>query len=103
MVDVTLPENARVIPSASIAIPDARDIYLARTYAYVAAGSEGLRIIDIERPEQPRDFLTYNAGGEINDTYSVRLAMTNASLFAYLSSMCPEVQLSFAFSASETF
>ena len=84
VVDVTLPENARVIPSASIAIPDARDIYLARTYAYVAAGSEGLRIIDIERPEQPRDFLTYNAGGEINDTYSVRLAMTNASLFAYL-------------------
>src|SRR6185295_9270596 len=82
VVDVTIPERALVVPGAAVRIPDARDVYVARTYAYVAGGKDGLVIVDVEKPEQPRQVLSYDAGGQMNDVYSVRLAMTNASLFA---------------------
>ena len=32
-------------------IADARGLYVARTYAYVAAGAQGLVIVDVEQPE----------------------------------------------------
>ena len=32
---------------------DARRIYLARTYAYVAAKGQGLAIVDVTKPEHP--------------------------------------------------
>ena len=63
---------------------DARNIYLARTYAYVAAGTEGLVILDIEQPEQPRVDQVFNAGGCINDLNDVKLGITYVSEFAYL-------------------
>jgi hypothetical protein len=74
----------RRVESASIPIPHAHDIYLARTYAYVAGGEEGIAIIDIERPESPRLDQTFNDGGKLNDAHSVKVAMTNASLYAYV-------------------
>ncbi len=84
VLDVTRPDSVQPLAEGTYRLEDARDIYLARTYAYVAAGPRGLVILDIERPQEPRHFLTYDAEGEINDTHAVRLAMTNASLFAYL-------------------
>jgi len=84
VLDVTIPENTRPITTGTVRLDDARDIYLARTYAYVAAGKDGLVILDIEKPESPRLLLNYDAGGKINDAYAVRLAMTNASSFAYI-------------------
>ena len=63
---------------------DAHSIYLARTYAYVAAGTQGLVILDIEKPEQPRIDQIYNAGGCINDLNDVKLGITYVSEFAYL-------------------
>ena len=63
---------------------DARNIYLARTYAYVAAGKHGLQIVDIERPEHPKLYLSFTDEGRINDLNDVKVATTNASLFAYL-------------------
>ena len=51
-VDITDPAHPRV--AASVAIPDARSVYVARTYAYVAGGAQGMVIVDVERPEQPR-------------------------------------------------
>ena len=63
---------------------DARNIYLARTYAYVAGGAEGLVILDIERPAEPRIDQVYNAGGGINDLNDVKLGITYVSEFAYL-------------------
>ena len=57
---------------------------MARTYAYVAAGEQGLVIVDVERPEQPRIDQMFNAGGAINDVHDVKVAMTNASEFAYV-------------------
>jgi hypothetical protein len=84
VVDVTNPKAPRFVPGATVRMPDARGLYLARTYAYVAAGSQGLVIVDIERPERPAIDQTFNAGGAINDAHDVKLAMTNASLFAYI-------------------
>ena len=62
----------------------AMDVYLARTYAYVAAGSQGLVIVDIERPEFPTIDQIFNGDGRINDARAVRVGMTNASLYAYI-------------------
>ncbi|MEQ1604102.1 MAG: hypothetical protein ABL999_04470 [Pyrinomonadaceae bacterium] len=72
------------VEGASVPLAHAHDIYLARTYAYVANGEEGLAIIDIERPQQPKLDQTFNAGGTINDAHAVKVAMTNASLYAYV-------------------
>ena len=63
---------------------DARGIYVARTYAYVAAGSQGIVIVDVERPESPKVDQTFNADGELNDARDVKIAMTNASVFGYV-------------------
>ena len=62
-------------------LAEARDIYVARTYAYVAAGDKGLAIIDVERPEHPGAPKFFTG---VNDAYAVRIGMTNASLFAYV-------------------
>lgn len=72
-----------LIDSAVVPLKDAKDIYVARTYAYVANGSEGVAIIDVERPENPKLDQTFNDGGSLNDTHSIKVAMTNASLYAY--------------------
>jgi hypothetical protein len=84
VVDVTLPEKARVVEGALVKLEHAHNVYLARTYAYVAAGKEGLVIVDIERPDKPKIDLTFNANGKINDAHDVKVGMTNNSLFAYI-------------------
>ena len=50
----------------------------------MAALGKGLAIVDVERPEQPGTPSFFNAGGAMNDTWSVRVGMTNASAFAYV-------------------
>ena len=77
--DMRRPEE-----KALIRMKEARDIYVARTYAYVAAGHEGLAIVDIENPEKPGKPEYFNAGGAMNDTQAVKVGMTNASLYAYV-------------------
>ena len=84
VIDVTVPEQARVVGGALVPLADAHDVYVARTYAYVANGREGIAIIDIERPETPRLDQMFNAEGQLNDVHQVKIAMTNASLFAYV-------------------
>lgn len=76
--------QARVIEGASVPLEDAHDVYVARTYAYVANGKHGVAIVDVEQPERPRLDQTYNANGALNDVHQVKIAMTNASLFAYV-------------------
>src|SRR5207247_1446140 len=53
VLDVTAPREPRAVDGAAVPIPDARSVYLARTYAYVAAGRTGLAIVDVERPTRP--------------------------------------------------
>jgi hypothetical protein len=84
VVDVTTPARPRPVPKAVVRLADAHGIFLARTYAYVAAGAQGLAIVDIERPETPALDQIYDAGGAINDARDVKVGMTNASLFAYV-------------------
>ena len=63
-------------------LKNAQRFYVARTYAYVANGPEGLAIIDIENPERPRLDQMFNAGGALNDTRAVQIGSVNASMFA---------------------
>jgi hypothetical protein len=41
-------------------------------------------IIDIERPEQPSVYSAFSDNGALNDTNDIKVASTNASLFAYV-------------------
>jgi hypothetical protein len=84
VVDVTVPEQARVVEGAFVPLAHAHDVYVARTYAYVANGKDGIAIVDVEQPERPRLDQMYNAEGRLNDVHQVKIAMTNASLFAYV-------------------
>ena len=83
VLDVTTPESPRAT-GTTVRVPQANAVYLARTYAYVAAGSQGLVILDIQDPERPKLDQVFNAGGALNDTRDVKLGMTNNSLFAYV-------------------
>ena len=60
--DVTNLRNPLPVPEATVPLADARRIYIARTYAYVAAKAEGLVILDVENPTRPRIFQRVNAG-----------------------------------------
>jgi hypothetical protein len=88
VLDTTHLEAPRPIPGAALFLPEARNIYLARTYAYVAGGSQGLLILDITNPERPRIDQIFNAGGCINDLCDVKLGITYTSEFAYLADGC---------------
>jgi len=84
VLDVTRLDQPRVVPGATIPLDDARNIYVARTYAYVAAGKQGVAIVDVERPEHPKLDQVFNAGGPVNDVYDVKVGMVSSSLFAYI-------------------
>ena len=84
VIDVTDPERPHVVPNAMVAIADARDIYLCRTYAYVAGGKDGLMLVDIEKPEAPTLALAFNDEGHMNDTSAVKTGITNSCLYAYV-------------------
>jgi len=83
-VDVTDPTRPRHVGTARVPLADANRIYVARTFAYVAAGKEGLAIIDVERPEAPALYQKYTAEGKLDDARDVIVGSTNASLFAYV-------------------
>ncbi|MEE4316702.1 MAG: hypothetical protein V2I74_06940, partial [Erythrobacter sp.] len=90
--DVTSLRNPVAIPQATVPLADARRIYVARTYAYVAGGREGLIILDVKNPRSPKVYQRYR--GEIgvdyaptllmDDVQDVIVATTNASLIAYV-------------------
>jgi hypothetical protein len=84
VLDVTSLAEPKVVRGARVPFRDARNVYLARTYAYVAAGADGLGIVNVQRPEQPVLDQMFNAGGQLDDTNDVKVGMTNASLFAYI-------------------
>ena len=77
-------QAARLVEGAFVKLEDAHDVYVARTYAYVANGKHGIAIVDVEQAERPQLDQMYNADGQLNDVHQVKIAMTNASLFAYV-------------------
>ncbi|MDT5158233.1 MAG: hypothetical protein QOH51_2590 [Acidobacteriota bacterium] len=84
VLDVTDLEHPQPVTGASVPLRDAHGIYLAREYAYIGAGSDGLAIVDIERPEQPKLDQLFNDGGKLTDARDVKVGMAYASLIAYV-------------------
>jgi hypothetical protein len=82
--DVTSLRNPVAMPEGTVALGDARRIYIARTYAYVAAKQDGLVILDVKNPRAPKVFQKVTLEGSLNDAEDVIVATTNASLFAYV-------------------
>ena len=82
VVDLTEPTRPIAIPRATLHLNHAERLYVARTYAYVANGPEGLAIVDVENSERPRLEQMFNAGGALNDTRAVQIGSVSASEFA---------------------
>ncbi|HEU4624213.1 MAG TPA: hypothetical protein VFS52_05585 [Steroidobacteraceae bacterium] len=82
VIDVTQPTKPRIVNGARVPLADGHKLFVARTFAYVAAGSAGLAIIDVEKPEKPKLYQMFNDG--VRDARDVIVATTNASLFAYV-------------------
>jgi hypothetical protein len=85
VVDITDPTKPKLIPGATVPLKHAQRFYLARTYAYVADGEDGLAFIDITNPEKPKLERLYNADGTLNDVRAVQVGSINASEFALVS------------------
>lgn len=83
VIDVTDPTRP-VLEESKVLIANAGGIHLARTYAYVAAGKEGIVIVDATQPEDLKEFKRFNADGQLLDSRDVTVSTTNASLFAYV-------------------
>ena len=84
IVDVTDQETPRIVPGAFVPMADARNLHVARTYAYVAGGSEGLWIVDVKNPEKPTVYQQFTANGTMTDARDVVVGTTNASLIGYV-------------------
>lgn len=82
--DVTNLRNPVAVPSGTVPLANARKVYLARTYAYVAAKQDGLVIVNITRPQAPVIYLKETFGGRMTDVEDVMVATTNASLIGYV-------------------
>jgi len=82
--DVTDLAHPKRIPTGRAALDDARSIYVARTYAYVAGGKNGLAIFDVENPEVPRLDQVFNANNAMHEVNDVKIGMVAGSAFAFI-------------------
>jgi hypothetical protein len=82
VLDITDPYRPTPVSGATVPLRNPGRLYVARTYAYVANGPEGLAIIDVENPERPHLDQMFNAGGLLNDTRAVQIGSVSASQFA---------------------
>jgi hypothetical protein len=84
VLDVTDLAQPHVVSNAQVPLHDARNIYVARTYAYVADGKEGVAIVDVEKPEAPKLDRMFTADGVLNDVRDIKVGMVDASAFAFI-------------------
>jgi hypothetical protein len=82
--DVTNLAQPKPVANTLVPFADARNIYVARTYAYVSAGTQGLALIDVEKPDVPKLDQLFNAGGQMNDVNDVKVGMVAGSAFAFV-------------------
>jgi hypothetical protein len=82
--DVTDLAHPKMTKTGRAALDDARNIYVARTYAYVAAGKNGLGIFDVENPEAPRLDQVFNANQAMHEVNDVKIGMVAGSVFAFV-------------------
>jgi hypothetical protein len=84
VLDVSDLGNPRLVSGAIVPLDDARNVYVARTYAYVAAGKQGIAIVDVEKPEEPKLDQIFTAGAKLTDTRDIKIGMVDASAFAFV-------------------
>src|SRR6202023_2243290 len=84
VLDVTDLAQPKPISSALIPLEDGRNVYVARTYAYVSAGKQGIAIVDVEKPEEPKLDQIFTADGKLTDTRDIKIGMVDASAFAFV-------------------
>ncbi len=82
--DITNPAEPKLVPEAFTPLRDPRGLVIYRTWALIAAGEEGLVIVDVENPEKPGPPEAFNAGGVLNDARGITVGSTYASTFAYI-------------------
>lgn len=83
-IDVTNPASPKLVSGNTIPMKRAYKMHLARTFAYVAAGEEGLVIVDITNPAKMVEYQRTTIEGQITDARDVVVATTNASLMGYI-------------------
>jgi hypothetical protein len=84
VLNVTNLAQPQAEPHVLIPLPDARNIYVARTYAYISAGKQGLAIVDVETPTAPKLDQLFTANGQLNDVNDVKIGMVAGSAFAFV-------------------
>jgi hypothetical protein len=84
VLDVTDLSQPKPVANTLVPFEDARNIYVARTYAYVSAGKQGLGIVDVENPGVPKLDQLFTAEGQLNDVNDVKIGMVAASAFAFV-------------------
>ncbi|HVH61706.1 MAG TPA: hypothetical protein VM709_15290 [Candidatus Sulfotelmatobacter sp.] len=82
--EVTDLARPKPVPNAVVPLEAARNVYVARTYAYVSSGKQGLAIVDVEKPDAPKLDQVFSAGGQLNDVNDVKIGMVAASAFAFV-------------------
>ena len=84
VLDVTDLSQPKFLTDARVPLEDARNVYVARTYAYVSAGRQGMAIIDVEKPNAPKLDQLFTAEGQLNDVNDVKIGMVAATAFAFV-------------------
>jgi hypothetical protein len=84
VLDVNDLSQPKPISGANIPLSEARNVYVARTYAYVSAGKQGIAIIDVENPESPKLDQIFDADHQLNDVNDVKIGMVAATAFAFV-------------------
>jgi hypothetical protein len=82
--DVTDLAHPKMTEKGRVATGDARNVYVARTYAYVADGEHGVAVVNVENPEAPVLEQEFGGNGKTNDAYDVKIGMVAGSAYAFV-------------------
>jgi hypothetical protein len=82
--DVTDLAHPKMTEKGRVALDDSRNVYVARTYAYIAAGKNGVGIVDVENPEAPRLDQVFNANQQMHEVNDIKIGMVAGSVFAFV-------------------
>jgi hypothetical protein len=82
--DVTDLAHPKMTERGRVSTGNARNVYVARTYAYVADGQFGVAVINVENPEAPFPEFDFGGNGQMNDAYDVKIGMVAGSAFAFV-------------------
>ena len=82
--DVTDLAHPKMTVKGRVATGDARNVYVARTYAYVADGEYGVAVVNVENPEAPILEQEFGGNGKMNDAYDVKIGMVAGSAYAFV-------------------